>query len=173
MSDHLKDLISNLTGPAAPKQESVPSSGGFLQSNKKTVQPPKVITPAHEEVAAAREPAPAVPVIREREVRKEKQAARDVDYSAEVKKVLRHDVDPDKYGVAPVQRNVRYYNEDVVDWLGKFSRKNVQRGGIALTQSSVIENILQVMIYDLDLQPIGFESGEELRQYILQKLKDL
>jgi len=173
MSENLKNLLANLSNAPASKQESpahLPQSGGFLK-REQIISTKKVPSPepaASEESAKTEEPKP---VERTQKV-ENKRAARSVDVKAEVKKVMRQDVSPDKYGVEPVQRNIRYYNEDVVEWLGKFSTKNQFRGGIAFNQSAVIENILQVMIYDLDLQPIGFKSGEELRQHILQKLKD-
>jgi hypothetical protein len=93
------------------------------------------------------------------------------DLSAEVRKVFHPAAGVEKYGLNPVNRSIRYYNEDVLDWLGRFSTKNVHRGGIAMQPSSLVEIILQTMIYDVGLQPSGFKSGEEIRQHILSKLK--
>lgn len=94
------------------------------------------------------------------------------DLPTGIAQVARDDVPADHYGIKPVQVHFNTANKILKNWLKDFSSDNQFNGGIAITKSQFIEIMLDVMMYDLDINPIGYESHAELREDIQQKLKD-
>jgi hypothetical protein len=86
--------------------------------------------------------------------------------------IAREDVDPESYGIKPVATNFNCYNKKLFTWLKSFSSDNQFNGGVPITKSQVIEIMLDVMMYDLDINPIGYESQAELREDIQRKIKE-
>jgi hypothetical protein len=94
------------------------------------------------------------------------------DYlSPAAKKIARKDVSPDVYGVSSWKSNFDLHNKELVEFIRNFSSNNKLNGGCSITKSQLIEVILDVMYYDLGLEPIGFQSIEELRSYIQERIK--
>jgi hypothetical protein len=89
-----------------------------------------------------------------------------------VKKVARPDLDPSTYGVSPWKSNFDVYNKELVEFIRNFSANNQLNGGCAITKSQLIEVILDVIYYDLKLDPIGFESVQELRKYLQDRIRE-
>ncbi|QHW35780.1 hypothetical protein GZH47_33340 (plasmid) [Paenibacillus rhizovicinus] len=176
MSKDIRELAKGLVG-SPTNNTALPSGGGFLGGKKQSSSNEPSSAPAinHSQVAAASEATPAAQTTpaprRQQQVVPKGERMYD-DLPAEAKKVYRDDVDPERYGVKPLQRNVRYYNKDIVKWLGDFSEENQLEGGEAITQSVLIETLLGIAMYDLQLQPDGFKSARDVRQYILSKLKE-
>ena len=84
--------------------------------------------------------------------------------------VAREDVSPDVYGVNPWKSNFDIYDKNVARFIRNFSQENRMNGGKAITKSQLIETILNVMIYDVQLKPIGFQSTKHLREYLYEIL---
>jgi hypothetical protein len=93
------------------------------------------------------------------------------DLPTAVKKIARPDIPIDTYGINSWKSNFDIYNKEVVKFIRNFSANNQLNGGNAITKSQLIEVVLDVMIYDLGLQPLGFESPKALREYIQEQLK--
>lgn len=90
-----------------------------------------------------------------------------------IAQVARDDVPVSHYGIKPVQVHFSTANRELRKWLTSFSSDNQFNGGVAITKSQFIEVMLDVMMYDLDINPIGYESHSELREDIQQKIKQL
>lgn len=93
------------------------------------------------------------------------------DLPATVRKLIRSDVSEDVYGVKPVGNYFNCYNQELYEWLGSFSSKNKFNGGVSIGKSTLIEIILDVAMYDMKLEPMGFQSPRELRAYLQNKIK--
>lgn len=85
--------------------------------------------------------------------------------------VMRDDVEPSIYAIKTPQSSYGIYNTDVDDFIKDFSKKNQRAGGCAITQSQLIEIVMDVMHYDIGLKPDGFGSHDELRQFIRSNLR--
>ncbi|WP_067923796.1 hypothetical protein [Alicyclobacillus shizuokensis] len=86
--------------------------------------------------------------------------------------VYRPGLDPKLYSPnKPVMKQVGIYNREIYKWTSDFSEENQFNGGCAITQSTLIEIILDVVKYDMGLEPIGFPSTQALREYLQSKLK--
>jgi hypothetical protein len=92
--------------------------------------------------------------------------------SPAAKKIARMDVSPEVYGVSAWKSNFDLHNKELVEFIRNFSANNQLNGGCAITKSQLIEVILDVMYYDLGLEPIGFQNIQELRSYIQEKIKN-
>ncbi len=84
--------------------------------------------------------------------------------------IARSDIPESTYGVKPVATNFNCYNKELFQWLRDFSSSNQFNGGVPITKSQLIEIILDVMYYDLGIEPIGYGSQEELREEIQRKI---
>jgi hypothetical protein len=91
--------------------------------------------------------------------------------SSMVQKVARTDVPANVYGVKPVASQLNIYNKDLHRYLGSWSAENQFNGGTALNKSTLIEAILDFVYYDMQLEPEGFQSAEELREHLRSKIK--
>jgi hypothetical protein len=106
----------------------------------------------------------------------QKVQARPVDFQNKkqgtgANKVARLDVPIETYGVNPVTSAINIYNMELHEFLGSFSARNQFRGGAAINKSTLIEVILDVAMYDMGLQPQGFQSAQELREFLQSKIK--
>lgn len=90
-----------------------------------------------------------------------------------VLQIARDDVLVEDYGVKPVATNFNCYNKEVFKWLRDFSSSNQFSGGVPITKSQVIEIALDVLMYDLDINPIGYESQQALREDIQNKIRGM
>ena len=91
--------------------------------------------------------------------------------SSSAKKIARTDISSEVYGVSAWKSNFDLHNKELVEFVRNFSANNQLNGGCAITKSQLIEVILDVMYYDVGLEPIGFQSVQELRSYIQEKIK--
>jgi hypothetical protein len=87
-----------------------------------------------------------------------------------VTQIARNDVPLTIYGIKPVATNFNCYNKDIFKWLRDFSSNNQFNGGVPVTKSQVIEIALDVLMYDLGINPIGYESQEALREDIQRRI---
>ncbi|MGV7000282.1 hypothetical protein ACWA2C_16475 [Priestia megaterium] len=87
--------------------------------------------------------------------------------------VMRDDVPASDYGVKRVQTHFDCANRVVRKWITDFSSDNQFNGGVAITKSQAIEVMLDVMYYDLGINPIGYESAQELREDIINKIRSM
>ena len=88
-----------------------------------------------------------------------------------VMQIARNDIPLDSYGVKAVATNFNCYNKELFDWLRTFSSNNQFSGGCAITKSQIIEIALDVLFYDLGINPIGYESQQALREDIQNKIR--
>jgi len=88
-----------------------------------------------------------------------------------VRRVMRPDVSVDRYGINPFTSTLNLYNRDLIGWVSNFSRENKMNGGRPLNKSTMIEAILDFAMYDMELEPMGFQDANELREYLRSKLK--
>lgn len=88
-----------------------------------------------------------------------------------VNQIARDDVPYEFYGIKPVTTNFNCYNKDLFKWLQSFSSDNQFNGGVAITKSQLFEIVLDVIKYDLDINPIGYESQQALREDIQNRIK--
>ena len=88
-----------------------------------------------------------------------------------VSQIAREDAPLSDYGVKPVATNFNCYNKEVFKWLRDFSSNNQFNGGVPITKSQVIEIALDVLLYDLGINPIGYESQQTLREDIQNKIR--
>ncbi|KAF2421582.1 hypothetical protein [Bacillus subtilis] len=93
------------------------------------------------------------------------------DIPTKLKQIARDDVPIDHYGLKPVKSNFDCYNKEIFKWLKNFSTENQFNGGVAIHKSQVTEMALEVLFYELGINPIGYESQQALRDDIQQKLK--
>ncbi|PVC74973.1 hypothetical protein C2I27_03545 [Priestia megaterium] len=135
-----------------------------------TVEQPVVTRPAVEPPVTPQRP--ATPARQQRPVRS---AA--VNVNTELPKgivdVMRDDVPASDYGVKRVQTHFDCANRVVRKWITDFSSDNQFNGGVAITKSQAIEVMLDVMYYDLGINPIGYESAQELREDIINKIRSM
>jgi len=92
-------------------------------------------------------------------------------YPTGVVQIARPDVDPSVYGRKAVATNFNCYNKEVFEWMRSFSSNNQFNGGVPITKSQLIEVILDVVMYDLDIKPIGYASQQELREDIQYRIQ--
>jgi hypothetical protein len=92
------------------------------------------------------------------------------DVPTPIRQVAREDVPLSNYG-SPVQNNFQLFDEELDDWLKSFSRKNQRRGGAAITKSQFIHICMDVIKYDMEIEPIGYESHQQLREDLQSRLK--
>lgn len=90
-----------------------------------------------------------------------------------VMQIARNDVPLESYGVKAVATNFNCYNKELFDWLRTFSSNNQFSGGVAITKSQIIEIALDVLFYDLGINPIGYESQQALREDIQNKIRGM
>lgn len=90
-----------------------------------------------------------------------------------VAQIARDDVPVNSYGVKPVATNFNCYNKELFEWLKTFSSNNQFSGGVPITKSQLIEVMLDVMYYDLGINPIGYESQQALREDIQNKVRGI
>jgi hypothetical protein len=90
----------------------------------------------------------------------------------ELKQIARPDVPVDHYGVKGVQLHFQPYNKVLRRWLKDFSSENQSNGGCAITKTQVMEMMLDIMMYDLEILPLGYETQQEMREDILEKMKN-
>jgi hypothetical protein len=90
-----------------------------------------------------------------------------------VSQIARDDVPVTDYGIKPVATNFNCYNKEVFKWLREFSSNNQFSGGVPVTKSQVIEIALDVLMYDLGINPIGYESQQALREDIQNKIRGI
>lgn len=90
-----------------------------------------------------------------------------------VMQIARNDVPLESYGVKAVATNFNCYNKELFDWLRTFSSNNQFSGGVAITKSQIIEIALDVLFYDLGINPIGYESQQALREDIQNKIRGI
>lgn len=90
-----------------------------------------------------------------------------------VAQIARDDVPVTSYGVKPVATNFNCYNKELFEWLKSFSSNNQFNGGVPITKSQFIEVVLDVIYYDLGINPIGYESQQALREDIQNKIKGI
>ena len=88
-----------------------------------------------------------------------------------VAQIAREDLAIEKYGVNSWKSNFNIYNKDIVDFVRNFSSSNQLSGGKAITKSQMLEVMLDVMYYDLDIRPIGFDSPNDFREYLKEKMR--
>lgn len=125
----------------------------------------KQTTPVAPEPERQEEPLPpARPVV----ARKTKQQS---DIPTAVQQIIREDVPLEYYGVKPVQTNFGCYNKELWKWLKEFSSENRFNGGVPITKSQLMEICLDVVMYDLDINPIGYESQQQLREDIQNRIR--
>ncbi|MBU5262001.1 hypothetical protein [Bacillus atrophaeus] len=93
------------------------------------------------------------------------------DVPTKLKQIARDDVPDEHYGLKPVKSNFDCYNKEIFKWLKNFSTENQFNGGVAIHKSQVTEMALEVLFYELGINPIGYESQQALRDDIQQKLK--
>lgn len=120
-----------------------------------------------------RPPAPPAQPKVEIPVRKEpegKQVLKEKNYPTAVLQIAREDVPVTNYGIKPVPTNFNCYNKEIFTWLKNFSSNNQFSGGVPITKSQVMEIALDVLFYDLGINPIGYESQQALREDIQHKL---
>lgn len=75
------------------------------------------------------------------------------------------------YGKRSKPHQVYIYNKHVNRWLKNFSDENKDEGGEPIIKNALFEAILDVVIYDMGLEPSGFKNVEEIRNYLRSKLK--
>ncbi|ACK98765.1 MULTISPECIES: hypothetical protein [Bacillus] len=76
------------------------------------------------------------------------------------------------YGSKRLQTSFDCANKEVHQWAKSFTTENQFNGGCSITKSDLIEICLDTFFYDLGLEPIGYESYEELREDIWRKMKE-
>ncbi|MCD7911071.1 hypothetical protein KC480_05965 [Bacillus velezensis] len=91
--------------------------------------------------------------------------------STKLKQIARDDVPFEHYGLKPVKSNFDCYNKEIFKWLQSFSSENQFNGGVAIHKSQITEMALEVLFYELGINPIGYESQQALREDIQMKLK--
>ena len=87
------------------------------------------------------------------------------------KDLMREGIPESNYAEVPTRSTFGVHNYDIDDFLTDFSKKNQRRGGIPITKSHLIELVMDVAIYDMGLTPSGFNSKEEVREYLQKRLK--
>jgi hypothetical protein len=120
--------------------------------------------------------APALVIPKSQPVVKRKQpVAKEniTDIPTAVRQIARDDVPITMYGINPVQTPFQTYNRELFEWLRNFSSANQFNGGVAISKSQAIEIMLDVMMYDLGINPIGYESQQALRKDIQNKIKGI
>lgn len=152
------DGTSKPVTPAPAKVEPAKPAAPLAQ--------PKATNTVKETPRAERPPAPPA----QRPARKEP-LHQHADIPTAVKQIAREDVDITNYGIKPVATNFNVYNKELWKWLTGFSSDNRFNGGVPITKSQLMEICLDVIMYDLDIEPIGYESQQELREAIQRKLK--
>jgi hypothetical protein len=95
------------------------------------------------------------------------------DTPTPVKQIARPDVDISTYGLKPVATNFNCYNRELWKWLTSFSSDNRFNGGSSITKSQLMEISLDVIMYDLGINPIGYESQQELREAIQNRIREI
>lgn len=93
------------------------------------------------------------------------------DISTPIQQIARPDIALERYGVNPWKSNFNIYNKDIVNFVRNFSAENQLNGGSAITKSQMIEVLLDVVFYDMQLKPEGFQSVQELRKHLQEKLR--
>jgi hypothetical protein len=83
----------------------------------------------------------------------------------------RDDLDPSVYGVQRIMSGFQLHNIEVIDWLSSFSKHNQLNGGCTITKSTLLEVILDVVYYEMNVQPHGFQSPHDLRDYLMTRIK--
>lgn len=151
--ERMKQAHSNkgATTPAVPPERLTPSpvvvdtkpEPESLRPEAPPAQPPKVVT----------------------------QVKQQADIPTGVRQIARDDVPITSYGKKPVPTNFNVYNKELWKWLTGFSSDNRFNGGVSITKSQLMEICLDVMMYDLGINPIGYESQQQLREDIQNKIK--
>lgn len=95
----------------------------------------------------------------------------EVSANTSISQIARPELPVTTYGVKPVATSFNCYNKELFEWLRNFSSNNQFSGGVAITKSQLIEIALDVIMYDLAIKPIGYESQQALREDIQNKLK--
>lgn len=113
------------------------------------------------------------PVIRQPKPAPKKSSLPVTDIPTAVRQIARPDVDLTIYGAKSVATNFNCYNRDLWTWLTTFSSANQFNGGNPITKSQLIEISLDVVMYDLDINPVGYESQQELREAIQKRIREI
>lgn len=161
------------------EQEAVVEEVSFQQTQVASTVEQEVAATVEQPVVTrtAVEPpvTPQRPVAPARQQRPTRSAA--VNVNTELPKgivdVMRDDVPASDYGVKRVQTHFDCANRVVRKWITDFSSDNQFNGGVAITKSQAIEVMLDVMYYDLGINPIGYESAQELREDIINKIRSM
>lgn len=148
--DRMRQAYDQKTEPAAQSQPLTPAP---------------MATKVKEKPKSERPPAPPP----QKPARKQ-QVQHHADTPTAVQMIAREDLPLDTYGIKPVATNFGCYNRDLWKWLKDFSSDNQFNGGVPITKSQLMEICLDVVMYDLAIEPIGYNSHQELREAIQNRI---
>lgn len=84
--------------------------------------------------------------------------------------VSRKDVDVSVYSDKPHTSSYNLYDDNLYDWITNFSKINQKNGGCSLPASYILEKIIGLLYYDLNILPRGFTSREQFLKEIKNKM---
>jgi hypothetical protein len=99
------------------------------------------------------------------------------ELSDKAKQMARADIDPALYSQEPIQVHMKIFNKEIRDFIQDFKKNNQHVGGKPFNQTIATEIMLEVLYYDIGIRPYnentgrGFQSPEEFRAYLQEKLK--
>lgn len=93
------------------------------------------------------------------------------EHKSDYEKIIRDDVPIHRYSIAPLRKNMKLHNTELMRFISDFSRENQLAGGTPIKMSMVIELALELLYYDLNVRPLGFQDLNQLRNYIQQQIQ--
>lgn len=93
------------------------------------------------------------------------------DVPTTARSIARPDLPADYYRYQPTDINFKMYNRHLEDALSSFKKDNAALGGVSISKAHLIELICDFVMYDMELEPMGFISTEHVREYLRSKLK--
>lgn len=84
--------------------------------------------------------------------------------------VKRDDVPAENYWETAKVSTYGIFDSELYSWLSNFSKENQEKGGAPLPAGFIIEIVLGMLKYDLDIQPEGFDSKGSFIAELKRKL---
>lgn len=173
----IDDLFRNA---AAGGQNRVPAMKPKMQPVSQG-SAPEPVKEVMQETAATREEQPtpeaSVSIEQQPAPRQERTVPRVrlpqvVNGVAKYRFIKRPDLPDELYREVPATSTYQIYNDEIESFVKGFSSNNARfRGGAKITPSMLIEALLDIAYYDMDIRPEGFVDVEDLRDHIRSKLK--
>jgi hypothetical protein len=170
MDSNFRDLLRNAP-TSSGNQNDAPKGLGI----KRMVIPSEVRSGV-QETAATQEAAVSKNITHEPVAPKKtgssaKKSDKEEDEVLAIQRVFRSGLTMDDYGKSGKAHQIFIYNKHVNRFLKNFSDDNKDAGGAPIIKNALVEAILDVAIYDMGLEPSGFQHVDEIREFLRSKLK--